>query len=228
MPQEYGNDSYTTVAAVQTYLDRTLSASELAVLAYVIPAVSRWIDRTLGTCFDNLPTGVPFDAANPANPLCGWSQKHFGGGYNEINVRGCQQILLVQAVSPYDNSVWYTYTSPIEYIAEPYDYAVRRSLRMRRNEYSTEMRWPGGVDGILVTALFTEYDYVNDCYPSDIVLLANHVCAIWLQNNQNADAIQTEQVEGHKIIKRLVDLMATDPMVTRVLQSREEVWLEEM
>jgi len=229
---DYGSDSYTTAAAVQTYLDRTLTSNEMTILANVIPAASRWIDRTLGTNFDNLPTGVPFDATNPNNPACGWKQKFFSGGKREINIKPCQQILFVQAINPYDFSVFYTYSSPLEYVADPYDLPVKRSLVMKLNEFTASegdsLKWPGDENGIRVTALFTEYDYVNSCYPNDIVLLCNHVSAVWLQNNQNADPLQREAIEGHLIMKRIDELLLSDPMVNRVLQSREEVWLEEM
>lgn len=226
---DYGNDSYTTVAGVTAYLDRVLTANEQAILAYVIPAASRWIDRTLGTTFDNLATNVPFDITNPTNPACGWKQRHFSGGVREINIRGCQQILFVQALNPYDNTVFYTYSAPLEYVAEPYDYPVKRSLRMKANEFTGhDLRWPGDDNGILVTALFTEYDYVNSRYPSDIQTLVNHVCGVWLQNNQNTDAVMKESVEGHMVQKHLEDLLANDPMVTRVIDSRAEVWLDEM
>jgi hypothetical protein len=226
---DYGNDSYTTPTAVQTYLDRTLDANELAILAYVIPAASRWIDRTLGSNFDNLPTNVPFDPTNPTNPLCGWQQKRFAGGHQEINIKPCQQILYVQSINPYDFSVWYTYSTPLEYTAEPYDFTVKRSLRMKANEFTgNNLMWPGDVDGVQVTALFTEYDYVHGTYPNDIILLCNHISAVWLQNNQNAEPVQRESLEGHMVIKRIDDLLASDPMVTRVIESRQEVWLDEM
>lgn len=221
---DLGTDSYTTTAAVQTYLDRTLSANEIAILAYVIPAASRWIDRTLGTRFDNLPTNIPF-----GTPGSGWTQQHFAGGYREISIRPCQQITLVQAINPYDFSVWYTYSSPLEYTAEPYDLPVKTSLRMRANEFTgRDIKWPGNENSIMVTALFTEYDYVKGQYPSDIVLLCNHISAVWLQNNQNAEPVQREQIEGHLVMKRIDDLLLSDPMVTRVVQSREQLWLDEM
>jgi len=226
---DYGNDNYTTTSAVQAYLDRTLTTNELTDLAYIIPAVSRWIDRTLGTTFSNLPTNVPFDPNNPSNAACGWQQKHLAGGWQEINIRPCQQILLVQAINPYDFSVFYTFSTPLEYTAEPYDLPVKTSLRMKMNEFTgNDLKWGSDVNSTLVTALFTEYDYVNGCYPYDIVLLTNHLCGVWLQNNQNAEPIQREAVEGHMVIKRMDDLLASDPMFTRVIQSREEVWLEDM
>lgn len=226
---DLGNDDYTTVTAVQTYLARTLSPEEMQILAYVIPSASRWIDRALGTNFDKLPINVPFNVNSPINPLCGWSQRHISGGYREISVAPCQQILSVQAINPYDFSVWYTYTAPLEYTPEPYDYPVTRSLRMNANEFTgNDLKWPGGVNSIMVTALFTEYDYKHDCYPFDIVLLCNHIASVWLQNNDNTDAIQREKVEGHEVIKRLNDLLAGDPMFQRVLDSRQEVCLEDM
>lgn len=220
---DYGKDSYTTATAVQTYLDRTLDTNENNILAYVIPAASRWIDRTLGTCFDNLNT------AAFGQPGSGASQKYFTGGHREINIKPCQQITAVQAISPYDFSVWYTYSQPLEYTQEPYGFPVIRSLRMKENEFTgMNLKWPGDVNGVMVTGLFTEYDYVNSTYPSDIILLCNHISATWLQNNQNAEPVQREAVEGHMVIKRIDDLLASDPMVTRVLDSRQEVWLEEM
>lgn len=221
---DYGKDNYTTAAGVMTYLGRELDDNETGVLAYVIPAACRWIDRTLGTNFDNLPVNIPFGQNGS-----GWKQLHFGGGYQEVSIRPCQQITLVQAINPYDFSVWYTYSTPLEYIAEPYDYPVKRSLRMKMNEFTgNNLKWPGDQNGIMVTALFTEYDYVNGCYPSDIVTLANHIAAVWLQNNQNAEGVAREEVEGHMVQKRMDDLLEKDPMVTRVLESREEIWLDEV
>ena len=217
---DYGKDPYTTAAAVQAYLDRTLTSNEMGALAYVIPAVSRWIDRTLGTNFDDVK-----------NNGRGLEAKHFQGGLREISIKPCQGITLVQAINPYDFSVWYTYSSPLEYTAEPLDQPIKKSLRMKLNEFTgNNLAWPGEGDPDLVqvTAWFTEYDYVANSYPNDIVLLANHVSAVWLQNNQNAEPVQKESVEGHMVIKRIDDLLASDPMVTRVIQSREEVWLDIM
>lgn len=223
---DWGKDSYTTPTAVQTYLDRTLSASELTILSYVIPAVSRWIDRSLGTIFDYLPTNVPFGTVGS-----GWTQKYFGGGSQEIDIQPCQQIIKVEAINPYDLTVWYTYSTPLEFMAEPYNLPVKRSMRMRANEFTGyDLRWPGDNQGIRVTALFTEYDYTLNNgaggYPTDIVLLANHIAGVWLQNNQNTTNTSREEVEGHLVVSRLDDMLASDPMVTRVLQSRGEIWLE--
>ena len=221
---DLGQDNYTTVGKVQTYLNRTLEADETAALQIVIPAVSRWIDRTLNSCFDKLDDTIPFGTDGS-----GWTQRYFGGGYQEININHCQQVLKVQAVNPYDFSVWYTYSSPLEYIAEPYNLPIKTSLRMKVNEFTgNDLKWPGDAEGILVTALFTEYDYARDQYPNDIVLLANHISAVWLQNSENTDAIQRESIEGHLVIKQLDDMLDRDPMVTRVLESRQEVWLDEM
>jgi hypothetical protein len=100
---------------------------------------------------------------------------------------------------------------------------------MKANEFTgPDLKFPGDSEGVLVTAIFTEYDYVNNCYPNDIVLLCNHLCGVWLQNNQNAEPVQREAVEGHMVIKRTDDLLASDPMFTRVLDSRSEAWLEDM
>lgn len=214
---DYGKDPYTTASAVQTYLNRTLETDEFSILSYVIPAVSRWIDKALGTNFDKLDQNS------------GVTAKHFSGGYQEISIRPCQNITLVQAINPYDFSVWYTYTTPLEFTAEPYDYPVKRSLVMKMNEFTgKDLKWPGDQNGIMVTGLFTEYDYINNTYPSDIVTLANHIAAVWLQNNQNAEPVQRESLEGHMVMKRIDDLLASDPMFQRVLDSRQEIWLDEM
>lgn len=223
---DYGKDSYTTVTSVQTYLDRTLTANEQSILAYVIPAASRWIDRVLGTNFDNLNNTIPFGTAGS-----GWSQRFFAGGYNEINITPCQQITKVEAMNPYDLSVWYTYSTPLEYAQEPYNVPVKNSLRLKMNEFTgggAGLVWPGDEQGIRVTALFTEFDYVANDYPGDIKTLCNHIAAVWMQNNQNAEPIQRESLEGHLVIKRIDDLLASDPMMTRVIESRQQVWLEEM
>lgn len=223
---DYGSDSYTTPSNVATYLDRTLDTNELAILDYVIPAVSRWIDRSLNSNFDHLDNTIPYGTAGSA-----WTQRKFGGGYREINITPCQQILNVQAVNPYDFSVWYTYSTPLEYVAEPNNLTVKKSLRLKMNEFTSTdigLKWPGDEQGIMVTAIFSEYDYTANDYPSDIKLLANHICAIWLQNNQNAEPVQKEAVEGHSIMKRIDDLILSDPMITRIIESRQDVWLDEM
>lgn len=210
---DYGSDSYTTAAQVQTYLNRTLSASETSALGIVIPATSRWIDRALGTTFSNITT--------PAT-------KHFRGGFRNINIQPCQSITAVSALNPYDMSVWYTYTAPLEYIAEPYDLPVKKYLQMRRNEFTGHnLKFPGDDVSIAVTALFTEYDFANNKYPEDIVLLCNHVSAVWLQNAINADGVMRESIEGHEIIKKLDDILEKDPMVQRVLHTRQDIWLED-
>lgn len=219
---DFGQDNYTTVAQIQAYLGRDLSADETASLKFIIPAVSRWIDRTLGSCFDKLDKTKPYGTAGS-----GWTQRHFSGGHRVIDLTPCQNILTVAALNTYDNTVFYTYQTPLEFLVMPYDTTVKTYLEMRRNEFTgPHTSWPGGEGNILVTALFTEYDYVNDRYPTDIVLLSNHVSAVWLQNNQSTDSVEKEQVEGHMVQYKVADL-EHDPMVTRILQSRDDVWLGE-
>lgn len=221
---DYGTDSYITASDVQTYLNRTLSANENTVLTFVIPAVCRWIDRALGSCFDKLDTNDPNS----------WTKRYFKGGYREINIHHCQQITKVEAINPYDFSVWYTYSTPLEYTQEPYNLPVKTSLRMRLNEFTgKDLKWPGDGDleSIGVTALFTEYDYTADDYPKDIKQLACHISAVWLQLNKNTTVMTRTSIEGFEMQKNLNnmnDILENDPMVTRVLESRQEVWLEEM
>lgn len=221
---DYGKDSYTTSTSIQAYLHRTLSANELTVLGFVIPAVSRWIDRALGSCFDNL------DQNNPSN----FTTRYFNGGVREINIHPCQQIVSVQAINPYDMSVWYTYSTPLEYTQEPFNLPVKTSLRLRLNEFTgNDLNWPSGgnPESIAVKALFTEYDYVRGGYPQDIIMLANHISAVWLQNNRNSTVMTRSSIEGYEMQKNLNnlnDILATDPMVQRIIESRQEIWLEEM
>lgn len=215
---DYTNDLYTTASQVATYLSRTLTATETSSLAFVIPTASRWIDRTLGTNFGYL------DKTDNAN----WTSRQFKGGFNRINIDPCQSITKVEAVNVYDNSVWYTYRTPLEYIAEPYNLPVHNELVLRSNEWNGGATgWPGDDIAIKVTALFTEYDYVNNAYPNDIVLLANHISAVFLAEFQNTDVISEEQIEGHRIMKNPSDILETDPMVWRILDSRKQIWLED-
>ena len=217
---DYGQDNYTTPTNVQTYLGRTLTAQENGILVYVIPAASRWIDDALGTIFDDVVTNGT-----------GVTSRQYRGGFQRINIDPCQSISAVQAINPYNNTVWYTYSTPLEYIQEPYNLPVKTELIMRVNEFTgNNLDWPGGDISIRVTGLFTSYDYVHNQIPFDIQMLVNHISSVFMQNYQNTDVFVREGIEGfvaQKNMNNMNDILKDDPMVTRILAKYERIWLED-
>lgn len=207
---------YTDTTKVANYLGITLTVKQTAALAMLIPAVTKWINRYLGS---------QFDKADP-------SSRYFKGNYRNISIDPCQAITAVEAINPFDNTVWYTYQTPLEYIAEPYNEDVKTYLTLRANEFTADegLGFPGGKNNdisIKVTAKFSEYDYTNDKVPEDIVSVATIIASVWLENNSRAAGLMRENIEGHLIEQSFDDILEKDPLVSRVLESRKEIWLED-
>lgn len=202
--------NYTDATNISEYLQRALTPSETSALnTYILNAVDKWINRTLGSQFDN------------AAP----STRYFDGGGRTIDLDPCQAITAVTAYNN-DGSASYSYTSGDEYVAEPANETIKRELVLRgRNLY-----FPHGNRRIAVTATFTEYE---GGVPGDIVLAATRIAAGIINAGKysgQGENLQEESLEGHMVRYNITNnsidtLMATDPILSNILGARREIYI---
>lgn len=203
--------AYTTTSLVSNYLDRALTADEQALFAVLLPAVTRWIDQTLSSHFDNVSATERFYDAEGAI----------------IDIDPCQAITAISAVD-YESQADYAYTEGTEYVLYPLNETVKNELRARSKHGFTR-----GTKRIKIAAKFTEYDYVNSKVPEDIQMLATRLIASQLRA-LSADAgvdeagVKKESVEGHTVeyvtgADYLTQISGSDPIVSALLSTRRQL-----
>lgn len=203
--------AYTTQSLVEKYLERSLTADEVALFAILLPAVQRWIDKTLSSTFDTADASTrTYDAE---------------GGI--VDIDPCQAITKIEAVD-YEGSASYAYTEGTEYVLYPQNETVKNELRARSKHGFTR-----GVARIKVYAKFTEYDFTNNKVPEDIQLLATRLIASQLRGlSADADVdsagVKKESVEGHSVEyvtseSYLEQLSNSDPIVSSLISTRRQL-----
>lgn len=198
--------AYTTNAKIADYLQRSLTTDETDFLAVVIPAIKIWLDKKLGSTFDEASeTTRYFDAA----------------GMQSLDIDPCTAITAVKSVDD-ERGVEYAYTNLTEYIAEPQNETVKRELVRRGSG-----RWPRGLGSVAVTAKFSEYD---NGVPEDIQVIATRIAAEILNTGKRESAggnVSSESLEGHSIhYDTSSDVLETiadnDPIIKSMLALRTE------
>lgn len=203
--------AYTTTTLVSKYLERSLTADETALFAVILPAVQRWIDKTLHSTFDEAEASTrTYDAEGAI-----------------VDIDPCQAITKIEAID-HEGASSYEYTEGTEYVLYPQNETVKNELRARASGGFTR-----GVKRIKVYAKFTEYDIENSKVPEDIQLLATRLIASQLRG-LTADAgvdsagVKKESVEGHSVEyltseSYLQQLASSDPIVSSLLSTRRQL-----
>lgn len=197
--------AYTTRAQIEQYLQRTLNTSEVGMLIIVLPSVKKWIDKTLGSTFD--------EAAE--------SSRYYVGGTKYLSIDPCTAISEVMAVND-DLSDSYEYTVNTEYIAEPINETVKNEI------IKVNGTFPSGSKRIKVTAKFSEY---SNGVPEDIQMAATILASEVLNQGRNASVggnIKSESLEGHRVEYDTSDntmeaLSRDNPHVKGILDLRREL-----
>jgi len=203
--------AYTTTSLVSSYLGRALTADEQALFAVLLPAVSRWIDETLGSTFDTASATERFYDAE--------------GG--TVDIDPVQSVTQVKAIDS-DNSTSYDYTEGTEYLLYPLNTTVKNELVARSKHGFTR-----GLKRIAITGKFTEYDFTNSKVPEDIQTLATRLISAQLRG-LSADTevdeagVKKESVEGHSIeyvtsADYLQQLSGSDPITAALLSTRRQL-----
>lgn len=203
--------AYTSTSLVSQYLGRALTADETALFAILLPAVARWIDKTLHSTFDT------------ANA----SQRTYDAEGCVIDIDPCQAITLVEAID-YEQSAAYSYTEGTEYVLYPQNETVKNELRSR-----SKYGFTNGIRRIRVSAKFTEYDFANSKVPEDIQILATRLIASQLRGlaadaEVDAAGVKKESVEGHSVeyltsADYLAQLASSDPITSAILSTRRQL-----
>lgn len=200
--------AYTTSSLISAFLQRSLTANETTLLTTLIPAIQIWIDKRLNSTFDNVAS----------------STRYYDGGVRNLDIDPCTAISQVEAIND-DGTDSYIYTSTYEYVAEPQNETVKRSLTKRLAAF------PRGVHRIAVTALFSEYD---SGVPSDIQILATRLVTGVINSGKYAGMggnVMQESLEGHEIrylpnSAEVHGIIESDPIVQSILAVREEIYLD--
>lgn len=196
--------AYTTQTQIEDFMNRSLTAHEVAALTAIIPAVKLWIDHYLNSTFDSVsPTTRNFESC-----------------ISSLDIDPCTNITAMTSNDPY-NIAYYTYQT-FEYVLEPINETVKREIRLR---YGT---FPEGTSNISVTATFSEYD---GGVPEDIQIAATRIAAGIINAGKMAGAggnLQEESLEGHTVRYNITNnaintLASSDPILQAILGTRREV-----
>lgn len=203
--------AYTDATQVSNFLQRALTAYETGELPNLIAAAKIWLDKVLGSTFDDVAA----------------TTRYYDGGVRNLDIDPCTAITEVKSIND-DASSSYVYTEGTEYIAEPQNETVKRELRKRLSPF------PRGVHRVAVTAKFSEYD---GGVPADIQIAATRLVAGLINSGKKANTgnVSSESLEGHSINYDLSSgasqafdsLSAADPTVAGILQARKELLVDD-
>lgn len=204
--------NYTNQTNISQFLGRALTANEIAALAFILPAIDKWIDRMLESTFSDVPAATHY----------------YDGGSTSIDTRPVQSVTQVKSVND-DGSDSYLYTENTEYVLEPVNSTIKNEVRHR----GRRVRFPRGARRIAVTGRFTEYDYTANAVPADIVMAATQLAGGALDAGKqtgNGGNIQKEELEGHAItydtsIAAFEVMSASNPLLQGMLAARRELFL---
>lgn len=173
--------AYTTSDLIKASLGRDLTSQETTLLALLIPAVQRYIDRK---------TGSTFDTAEATSRLYDVSDS------TVVDIDPCQSISAVAYVD--ENGTSSNDYIATDYVAEPVNETVKRWLHLRHKVQRTRM-----LANIKVTAKFTEYDFAGSKVPEDIQMIATMICKDIVSKLASTEGdeqtIKSESIEGHTI-----------------------------
>lgn len=202
--------AYTTQTMIENYLQRTLTANEVAWLAILIPAIKIWLDRKLNSTFD---------ATTPTT-------RYYDGGGRFLDIDPATTITAVQALNS-DGSTSYEYDLTVtpDVLYEPRGDTVKREIRKRNGHF------PSGIQNIAVTATFTEFD---GGVPQDIQLAATTLAAEVLNQGKMASSggnVKSESLEGHTIhydtsASAMDAIASNNPNIKSILDLRRELYVE--
>lgn len=205
--------NYTNATNVSQFLNRSLSANEIAALNNVIlNAVDKWIDRKLESTFADVPA----------------STRYFDGGAHSIDIDPVQSITAIKSLNN-DGSDSYSYTENTEIVFEPVNDTIKRELVYR----GRGRRFPRGSRRMAVTGRFTEYDYTANAVPYDIVMAATRLAAGIMNAGRMAglgENLQEESLEGHMIRYNITQngintLADTDPILQGMIGERRQLYI---
>lgn len=190
---------YTTADQIASYLNKDLTTNEIDALAFIIPAVKKYIDNKLDTNFSSASS----------------SSRYYDGGCPSLDIDPCTAITAIISVDADGNTVT-TYESD-DYLIEPVNETVKREVRARFGN------WPAGKGNIKVTALFSEY---NNGVPDDIQFVATRLASSMLNSAHSATGVNQESIEGHSVSYDVAQAAANDPVVMDILNQRAQLVLE--
>jgi hypothetical protein len=188
--------SYASQTTVENYLGRTLSASEIASLAYILESADRTINDRLGGSYGAVDV----------------SSKFYDGGWRHIEFDSAYEVSAVEMVdSDTSNSVLETYIIGEDLELLPLNQTTKNYM-VKRYGYFTS-----GVGNIKITGRFS----LGATVPDDIVYLATYIASNMLINSQ-LNGIKKEAIEGYSREYTIFNA-DTDPEIARVLGSRSEI-----
>lgn len=197
--------SYTDQTKVENYLQRSLSADEVAVLEMLIPTIKLWIDRKTGSTFDEADS----------------STRLYTGGGSSVDINPCTAVTAVSLLDHLGN-IEITYVLGTDYTTEPANETVKREIVRRYGCFQH------GEQRIAVTAKFSEYDGM---VPKDIQIVATRLASSVIRgakNDYTSGGLKSESLEGHSVTyltsaDDITNFANADPVVNMVLEQRSEI-----
>lgn len=199
---------YTNIPLIENFLQRALSENEQAFLGALIPAITTWLNRKLGTSFEEVSA----------------TTRYFDGGSATIDIDPCYDITEIKSINN-DGTDSYIYTTGTEYVAEPQNTTIKNELRRRYGHF------PKGAGRIAVTAKFSENE--DPGIPYDIQTAATIMAAEVLNQGKIASSggnVASESLEGHSVTydtssTALDGISGSNPNVRSILDLRKQLWV---
>lgn len=198
--------SYTDQTKVENFLQRALSADEVAALTMVIPAIQLWIDRKTGSTFDKVDV---------------FTIRKYDGGGTSVDIDPCTQISAVSLLGN-EGNIENAYVLDTDYTIEPANETVKRELVKRHGCFIH------GQQRIAVTAKFSEWD---GKVPMDIQTVATRLASSIMKaakNDSISSGLKSESLEGHSVTyitsaDEISTLAEGDPLIKSILSQRSEI-----
>ena len=189
--------SYTDQTKIEAYLGRSLTASEIAVLPYILEGADRTIDDRLGGSYGAVGTTSRY------YDTCSKRTVAFEPAYEIDSVE--------RVDSDVSNTVLEEYVIGEDLELYPLNESVK-SYMTKRFGYFTE-----GLGKIKITGKFG----LGETVPSDIVYLATYIASSMITASV-VNGVKKEEIEGYMREYSKFDINS-DPEVLRILDSRKEI-----
>ena len=193
--------AYTTQAKVESYLQRTLTASEIAMLplaiSYISDVINSFTNRNWLDAYDEAPA--------PTNPAAS-SRTYDGNARKELAIDDAASVTKIELLDSL-GGILLTIDDADDFVVYPQNGGTIESLYLRSYHY------PGGVARVRVTGVFT-----SGQVPDSVVMVATILVGKFLaQAPASSAGFVQESIEGYSY--RLKSGAETDMETKMLIQS---------
>lgn len=167
---------YTTQAQVESILQRSLNASELASIESVIKSVSSFLNNYLGRIWNDVGEDGPSAT----------SRYFDGNGQRELFIDEFSELEKIELLDS-DGDVYETIDDDSVYLLYPLNETIKHSIFLRQRKFNHLM------GGVKVTAVFSAGDA-----PDELQIVASELVGKYFSDGKSSnDNFKSESIEGY-------------------------------